>query len=392
MEVGNSYPSPSAREPGWWVVDPRQSLRARAVFIFSASAAAFVLLLIWIAGVLLHRDLEQQAGRSYETLAFQISDKLDRALFERTRELQFAASLLAFHSPETPAAERRQLVEAIQTTSTDYAWVGIIDYDGKVEVATQRLYEGESRSNQIWFRAARDKPFVGNLHEDLELTRATSVPGSEPLHYLDVAVPITRAGQWMGFLVGQWRWTAAREIQLSVVPENIRRENLNVTIYASNHEVLLDSGGSGWTEPPKPPSPPDRARNRGFLREQVPEGTNYFTGYARTRGYRDFRGLNWLVVVRHASPDVFAPVRHLRLSLARWGIAFVVIIGISSWFFATQFTRRLRALAAAADRIRSGDTLALMPLPRGPRELAHVCSAIGELIEDLRRGKDPDRK
>src|SRR3954465_12906280 len=93
----------SAPDPDdwWWIFDPRQSLRARAVMIFGGLALGFSLLLGWTGETLFRRHLTRQLGPAFETLAFQIGDKLDRALDERLHALQLAANLAALKNPAT---------------------------------------------------------------------------------------------------------------------------------------------------------------------------------------------------------------------------------------------------------------------------------------------------
>jgi hypothetical protein len=82
-----------ARLPWWTVFDPRCSLRARAALLVAAGGALFTALLIWLAGTLLQRELQATKGAAFDTLAFQLGDKVDRALYERYRALVHAASL-----------------------------------------------------------------------------------------------------------------------------------------------------------------------------------------------------------------------------------------------------------------------------------------------------------
>ena len=106
-------PAPPVTTDWWWIFDPRYSLRARASLIFGGGAILFIVLLSWIAGTVFRRHLESQLGSSFETLAWQVSDKIDRAIYERYRELQFTASLAPFRDGATPAGERRRVLETL---------------------------------------------------------------------------------------------------------------------------------------------------------------------------------------------------------------------------------------------------------------------------------------
>ena len=67
----------AARRDWWWIFDPRCSLRARAALSIGGGLVAITLLLSWLTGVLYRRSLEAHLAGTFETLAFQIGDKLD---------------------------------------------------------------------------------------------------------------------------------------------------------------------------------------------------------------------------------------------------------------------------------------------------------------------------
>ena len=385
-------PSPSASvPPPWWQsLDPRRSLPARATLLFGGVALVLVLALQASAGLILQRQIERQLGPSFENLAHQVGDKLERTVYERTHQLHFTANLAAFRSADAPVPERQAVLEALHDASPDYAWVGFADPRGTVLAASQHLFVGDKATDLPWFRGGRHQTYVGSVREFPDLAAAVPATGADAPRFLDLAVPVTSAtGQFLGVLGAQVRWSWAREVQLSVVPDAARREHLGVTVYSASREVLLDSGGSGWTEPPDAPGGLyDRPGTRGVLTENATGGTVYLTGYARTRGFRDYRGQGWLVVVRQPVADAFAPVQELRTRILRAGLGLVAAFAVFSWLFCARLERRLRAIATAAGRIGDGDVLTLMPRPQGDSELARTCAALGEMVGKLRQRQD----
>ena len=313
---------PSAPPDWWWIFDPRLSLRARRAVIFGGSAVAFALLFSWVAGTLLQRSLERQLGAGFETLAFQMSDKLDRVLQQRSHELQLAAGLAPFRSADAAPADRRRLLEALQDASRDFAWIGFADPKGRVRAATRGLFDDTSVDLRPWFRAGRERAFVGDLVEQAALARELGDAGEDHgTRFIELAVPVQSVdGQFLGVLGAMLHWDWAREVQLSVVSETARRERIGVTVYNRHGDVVLDSGGSGWTQPPDAPKLTDSRHFRGAMTELPPTGGRpYLTGFARSRGYREFRGLNWLVTVRQPLDLALAPVRELQRTIAGWG-------------------------------------------------------------------------
>jgi hypothetical protein len=377
----------SVRQDWWWIFDPRCSVRARAALMVGTGTLAFTLLLSWSTGILYRRALEHQLAATFETLAFQVGDKLDRVVYERYRSLQLAASLAVIRDSTAKDADRRRVLEVLQETWPEFAWIGLTDATGRVVAATNRTFEGTAAETRAWFRSGRELPFVGSLREMPELAGSDIAEASN--RYLDLAVPVTGAnGQFAGVLAGHLRWNWSRDVQLSVVPELASRERIGVTVYSPGRDVLLDSGGSGWTQPPDAPSVGENRRFRGSIIEATAVGTTYLTGYSRSRGIREYEGIGWLTTVRQPIERAFASVAPLRRSIALWGCVLGVVATVASWVIAGQHARRLRSLRGAAERIREGDILAVLPRPKGDSEMALTCGALGDLVEDLRAEKE----
>ncbi|MES2692193.1 MAG: cache domain-containing protein [Verrucomicrobiota bacterium] len=375
----------------WWIFDPRRSLRARVALLVGAGTLVFSALLTWLVGGTYRRTLQAQTTAALETLAFQLADKLDRTIYERYRTLTLAASLPALRNPAASPTDRRRVLDAMQESTADFAWIGFADRSGHIDAATGGLFENASAKFRGWFPGARNSAYVGPLRLIPELSRNASatIDADSAPRFFDLAIPLTDTdGQFHGVLAAHIRWTLAREVQLSVVPESLAREHIGATVYAGG-EVLLDSGASGWTQPPDPPEISDPRRTRGSFVEQNPLGTAYVTGFARSRGYREYRGVGWLVVVRQPVAHAFASVASLRRTVGAWAFSLSLVAMGASWLLVSRHAWRLRSVRASAERIHEGDILTVLPRPPGDSELAKMCGALGDLVEDLRSKKPP---
>jgi HAMP domain-containing protein len=369
----------------WWQrLDPRHNVWILAALLFGGVALGFTFVLSEITGAIFRAKLERLAGQGLETLAIQVSDKLDRRVYERYREIQFATGLGPLRTPEATPAERRRLFEAMESANADYAWIGLADPAGTVVVATQGLLEGTKVDIREWFRSARGGPFASGLHEYVPLAKELSDPTGDKQRFIDLAAPVMAVnGQILGVLGAHLNWSWARDVQLSVVPETARRDSLGVAIYAQKGELLLDSGGSGWTEAPGIPTLPARAGPRGSFTESAEGGTVYLTGYARSQGYRDFPGLHLLVVVRQPTAIVLAPVHELQGWIWRLGGLLAGGLVILSWILVARLNRPMRAIARAADHIRGGDVTSLIPRYRDGAA-GRLSTAVGDLVDAFR--------
>lgn len=390
MESRTATERPATERDWWWIFDPRLSLRARAALIFGGSTIAFTVAFSSLAGKIFQRSIEQQVGASFDTMAFQVSDKLDRAIFERYRELLLVAGLAPFRSSEASNLERRRLLEAVQNSAREFAWIGFADAKGRVIAATRGIFENTPVEARSWFLIGRERPYAGNLSEMPALAQALSrLEEDRSARFLDLAVPVMgEDGRFLGVLGAHLSWDWARDVQASVITEAARRQRIGATVYSMNGDVLLDSGASGWTLPPDAPTSMEARALRGSFIERTSLGTTYLTGFARSRGQREYRGLGWLTTVRQPIDLALAPARELQQRIVIWGSVFAITLVLLSWWAAGKFARRLRAIGIAANRIREGDVLTVMPRAHGDSEMSRMCGALGEMVDELRAKQD----
>src|SRR5262245_27159527 len=103
----------------WWIFDPRLSLRARAALWVGGVMVLFTLALSWTTGRIVERHTSQHFALTFESLAFQVGDRLDRQFYERFAALQFTANLPAFRNADATLAERRAALQLAQSSSSD---------------------------------------------------------------------------------------------------------------------------------------------------------------------------------------------------------------------------------------------------------------------------------
>lgn len=380
-----SHASLSPARDWWWIFDPRLSLRARAALSVMVAAGAFTLLTMWLGGRSLQRSLEQQAAQYFEFLAVQVGDKIDRTLYERYRELQLVASIDAVRQASVGQGDANPALNALIANSPDSGWAGLIGLNGRIVASTLPALVNTDVSDRPWFRNAQERPFAGGLRDSPELARTLGATDNDSTRFFDLAVPVAAPnGRPGGVLAAHLRWDWAKNAQLSVVAEPALRERMAVTIYSGPNDIVLDSESLGWSIPPSVPSLPEARRFRGALIESTPEGAKFFTGYARSRGFRDYRGLGWITVVRQPLERVFAPVVDLRRTLFGWGLAFTSVLTLGTWVIAGRNARRLNSMGAAAERLREGDVLTVLPRPHSNDEYGRMCGSVGALVEELR--------
>jgi hypothetical protein len=137
-----------------------------------------------------HWAQNQSRERVLREQVLAVKRNLDKGIQER----QLALLTLA------KAPIERSDLEELRSNDPAYAWIGVTDIKGKVVIDTGGLLSGVDVSTRPWFRGARGGPFTADVHDAVLLANRLSAGRSEPLRFIDIAVPVTQAGEFTGVL------------------------------------------------------------------------------------------------------------------------------------------------------------------------------------------------
>jgi PAS domain S-box-containing protein len=368
-------------------LNPHCSLRAR--FGLAIGGITFVLstLASLIVGHPVSEQLKVDTGQSLAELAYQMTDKLDRGMFERYRDIQIISTLNTIRHPNSPVSQQRALLEKLQNTCTNYAWIGFADTLGIVQFSTGKLLEGKSVSQRPWFINGQKAAYVGDVHKAGTLDSLLPNVRGEPLRFVDVAVPVMDLqGNPRGVLGAHLSWTWAVEVENSLL-RSLQSRNKEMFVLKLNGELLL--GPPRFNAVKRPSSLPlasVKAAQRGlndYTIETWSDGNTYLTGFARSMGYRDYPGLGWLVLVRQKTDVAFAPARRLQQQIFISNLTLGMLFAVLGWLVASQLTKPLLAIAQAADNIRLGNTAVRIPVLQGLDETANLSKSVNRLVSTL---------
>ncbi len=196
---------------------------------------------------------------------------------------------------------------------------------------------------------------MGDVHDVVLL--ATIDPHHDPAdppRVLDIAAPVRDdAGQLVGVVSGHLDWAWARAAEASLRETTGTPRDLAIMVLARDGTVLL--GPRACAAPAcrrnSRASPAPGTGARAPETETWPDGRRYLTGFRPTRGYRDFPGLGWTVLVRQDAGTAFASVTDLRRQILLWGLVVATVAAGIGWFAAGLLARPLRRLAIAASAL-----------------------------------------
>lgn len=351
--------------------------------VSGASPLLLAILLTLIIGQVITKRIEGTAGLSAADLAADMADRLDRGLFERYHDIQNIASLDSIRDSAFPSARKRSQFEQMQRAFAMYSFIGLTDMQGKVVVATGRALEGQNISQQPAFIHGRAGPWAGDVHEIPQLTAALA-PVGEVRRYIDVAAPVMNLqGQPSGVLVAYISWEWIQEMRTSVMTPFQEQRGVEVTILNQDGEVLAGPASLIGQKPKLQSFALARAGEHYYVTERWPDAKVYLTGFIANRGYRDFPGLHWSVLVSRPTTIAFALASQIQTQILTFGLLLGSIFAIYGFFVAGYITRPLLAIARAADRIRAGERDVPVPTTGTTDEIAVLAESLQSLVNGL---------
>jgi len=365
-------------------LNPRDSLSTQIGLGIALLALVFSTLTSLAIGQSTGLQLQSDRGQSLAELSYLLSQQLDRSMFERYREIQIVTTLDSIRNPNASISQKRRILEKLQSTYPDYAWIGLANPTGRVMASTGSLLENKDVSRRLWFQNALTHPYVGDVHEAVLLAKHLPNLTEEPLRFVDVAAPVTdENGNVQGVLGAHMSWAWAKKVQESLLQPVPKHSQMEVLILSKDGTVLLG-----------PPSLLFRTLNLKGIKTSVAQspsyyieagldGTPYLTGLARTQGYSGYPGLGWTVLVRQPSAIAFASVRQLQRQLFEWGLVLGVLFASISWMFVERITRPLLAIATVAERIRRGEPDVKIQVLPGNDEVARLSKSLNKLVNTL---------
>ncbi|MEW6562006.1 MAG: EAL domain-containing protein [Pseudomonadota bacterium] len=361
---------------------PLRSLRAQISLTMATVVLSLSTIVSYIAADISKQQIETSQGEMFARQAASTVDVLDRSMFERYREIQIAATLDDIRSPGVAVDHKRELLSKLQTTFNAYAWIGICDEKGIGTVGTGKYLEGKDLSKRPWCTQGREKPFIGDVHDALLLSKLLPNPTGEMFYLLDVAAPVfDHSGVLQGVLCGHifWRWA---------------EEMLNSKRTPDTDLILLSKDGMTLAGPVKARTAfseiaPQTMRaiasgkTSGYLIERWRDGKTYLVGFAKGSGYRDYPGLGWVTLFRQDVTEAFEPARQIQQRILLAGALLGIFFAVLGWVLAGRIARPILAITASAKKVSRGELTYTPPVVRGDGEVAQLSDAIHGMVTNL---------
>lgn len=361
---------------------PAQSMRSHiALFV-----ALLVCALSWLLGTLIGQYTSQQirddVGRNMAEVSYAMVDRLDRDMASRAAVLKVLGNLQALREPDD-IAEVRRLLDSLQKEIPSIAWIGFTDPHGLVLASSNGILENVSIAQRPVYLEGRNGLFIGDVHEAVLLAKLLPNPSGEAMKFVDISLPIFASdGSLAGVLASHLSWAWADEVRESILGPSQDRHLVEFFVIGQDRGILLgpqEMIGQKLELAALEGLKPGQSR---WQVQQWPDGNDYLTGLTLSQGHQDYPGLGWTVVARQSLEVADAPAQNLLQSILLWGSGLALVFAVIGWLVSSYFTRPLRDIANAADRLSAGE-ITEIPELRGSREIHQLSQSIRHLVESL---------
>lgn len=274
-------------------------------------------------------------GEELTLAAAEISEMLDRLLFERYGDVLVLARAFSLRSADQ--AYRTQYLTWMKTNYAPvYLWLGVTDAEGTIVAATDPSLVGQDHSQSIWFQAAKKRPKVS-------IGDAAVHEADKGIETVAFTAPILgQHGEWLGVVTTRVGIPMIEDVVTRTIRSLEARNGLagrvEYQMLNQQGDVFVDSdlehkGHPNLKQAGLPSALLSRAGAPGYieethLRRQVP----VVTGYAQTKGYGEFPGLQWTVLVRMDREAILASVRAVLWKVGITGaVVWFPLLGLLFW-------------------------------------------------------------
>jgi PAS domain S-box-containing protein len=251
--------------------------------------------------------LIKNTGESLALAASDIADKLDNYFLERMGDLSILAS-----SSELQGLDKGRIrahLEALRTTHRGvYEWLGVTNETGQVFASTDQVDLGSEYGGTEWFRKALESTAV--------VVEEVAAPDQETEERAVVFAKAIRGqnGQTTGVVAARSNLSATDPLFEGTIRgfQSLSSSNARLAWQVVTRDGRVLHGSRPNATSPGASSDSPRIFQPGWIeRVDRTRSAAVIRGYAPTRGWGDFPGLGWAVIVEIDRADALAAMHRI---------------------------------------------------------------------------------
>ncbi|MCX5725064.1 MAG: PAS domain S-box protein [Nitrospirae bacterium] len=251
------------------------------------------------------------AGEELTLAAAEVAEKTDRMLFERQGD-----ALMIARAFSVRASDQKYFTDYLLWMKTAYApvylWLAVTDQQGRIVAATEPSLVGQDNSQASWFTTAR-------ATRRLDVADVAVHETDNGVDTIAFTAPILDAqGTFLGVVTTRVSIPFLEEVTTRTIRGLEDRQGGRGRV----EYQMLTRQGDVFVSSPMAPQVGSNLKKLGLPSARLSEGgvpgfvveehmlrhVQVVTGYAQTKGFGEFVGLSWSVLVRMDRQDILAPI------------------------------------------------------------------------------------
>jgi diguanylate cyclase (GGDEF)-like protein len=322
-----------------------------------------------------------------QQLSWQMRDSLNRVVAKGIGDVRLLTELPEVRQADSPE-RARAVLETLQATFPDYAWIGIAHIDGTVFASTLSMLQHADVSARPWFQRGKLGVHAEDYHPAVLLGKL--LPASpDAWRFIDMSGPVLdEEGKLRGVLGVHLSWNWVRRRAEELVAPALREYGAEIFVVRADGTVLLGPPGAEETKLATRSMELARGGQTGSVKETWPNGVSYLTGYSTTGDADDPATLRWTVLVRQSESVAMAGPRHLEQRVLQLSLVLAALFAVLAALLARNLTRPMDALSSTIEQAaRSHDLGDARPLI--PEITAfHEAQVLSQSMRELVRSED----
>jgi len=288
------------------------------------------------AAVFLMRSVEHRlvysAGEELRIAAAEVSDKLDTLLFERYGDAQMMAHAFALRSADAPYLSgylgwMRSIYKPV------YLWLGVTNAQGTMVAATDPSLRGREYGHAEWFQEVR-RTKVFRI-DDVAVHDPEA--GTETIAF--TAPILDTSGRFVGVVTSRVSMSVLEDVTRRTVRSLEARQEfagaITFQMVTAMGTIFVDSDvmhkGGNVHQSELLSSNESQFGDAGFVEEEY-RGRPVVTGYAQTKGFGDYPGLGWHVLVRMDRDRILEPITSILWKVGvTGGVVWIPMVFLLFW-------------------------------------------------------------
>lgn len=333
-------------------------IRTKVILIFLLlSLLPFV-----IIGTIAYKNgesiIRKTLGLAFQQTAYESIDRVDRVLHEVYRNVHAWADLELMQEVVTGDLDGKisSFLMGVSREHTYFDSINIVDLQGKIVGSSIPSLIDRTISNSYSYEnAVNGKKYIEDVHVD-KISKRWVVTFSFP-----IAAKFEK-DKIIGVLCANWRVDELNAVTQIYEKEKrgadydrimlIRKDGLLISapelekkdIFSRDltktelGQILLAKQEAG-----------------GYVVALDEHNIKSLIGYSYSKGYGDFSGLGWIVLVEQDARKVFAPVQKFRIIVLGVGVIVFLLVIISSLILTQKITEPILKISQLSMRVAQGD-------------------------------------